>query len=146
MMKGTGAGKGACFHELASYARFDLSHNLLSKRHRPCRRTRPPLRSNRRALLSTLAAVPALSGALLSASAPAQAVTPTDALPSWNDGAAKRAILDFVRVTTDPASKDFVAPLEKRPAAYSEIAFTSAEEGEGLEELRAGIARLLAGR
>jgi GTP-binding protein len=38
------------------------------------------------------------------------------------------------------------AALAKRPAAYPEIAFTSAEKGEGLEELRAGIARLLAGR
>ncbi len=36
--------------------------------------------------------------------------------------------------------------LEKRPAAHPEIAFTSSEKNEGIEELRAGIARLLAGR
>ena len=32
----------------------------------------------------------------------------TDPLPSWNEGAAKSAILEFVRKTTDPASADFV--------------------------------------
>ena len=74
---------------------------------------------NRRALLSTLAALPALSGALLSGSARAETLTASDALPSWNDGAAKQAILDFVRVTTDPASKDFV-PLEERIAEFDQ--------------------------
>jgi len=46
----------------------------------------------------------------------------------------------------DAALKAARKALEKRPAAYPEIAFTSAQEGDGLEELRAGIARLLAGR
>jgi GTP-binding protein len=46
----------------------------------------------------------------------------------------------------EPALEAARAALAKRPAAYPEIAFTSAQEGEGLEELRAGIARLLAGR
>ncbi|MCB1704370.1 MAG: haloacid dehalogenase-like hydrolase [Halioglobus sp.] len=32
-----------------------------------------------------------------------------DALPSWNDGATKQAILEFVKTTTDPSSDDFVA-------------------------------------
>jgi phosphoserine phosphatase len=32
---------------------------------------------------------------------------------SWNDGAAKRAILDFVRATTDRTSPNFVAPEER---------------------------------
>ena len=40
-------------------------------------------------------------------------------LPSWNDGPAKQAILDFVRVTTDPASKDFVPP-EERIATFDQ--------------------------
>ena len=74
---------------------------------------------SRRALLSTLAALPALSGALLSASAPAQSLTPSDALPSWNDGPAKRAILDFVKVTTDQTSASFVPP-EDRIAAFDQ--------------------------
>jgi len=34
----------------------------------------------------------------------------TDPLPSWNDGPAKRAILEFVKATTDQASPKFVAP------------------------------------
>jgi hypothetical protein len=34
-------------------------------------------------------------------------------LPSWNDGAAKQAILDFVQATTDQASPKFVAPAER---------------------------------
>jgi phosphoglycolate phosphatase-like HAD superfamily hydrolase len=41
------------------------------------------------------------------------AQTPPDPLPSWNDGPAKQAILDFVRVTTDPESPQFVPPPER---------------------------------
>ena len=74
---------------------------------------------SRRALLSTLATLPTLSGALLSASAPAQTPTPSDALLSWNDGAAKQAILEFVRVTTDPTSANRVPP-EDRIAAFDQ--------------------------
>jgi hypothetical protein len=33
-----------------------------------------------------------------------------DPLPSWNDGPAKQAILNFVKTTTDPASPKFVPP------------------------------------
>jgi GTP-binding protein len=36
------------------------------------------------------------------------------------------------------------AALARRPAAFPEVIFTSAAEGEGIEELRAAIARLLA--
>lgn len=49
----------------------------------------------------------------------AQIQTPTDPLASWNDGPAKQAVLDFVRATTDRASKDFVAP-EDRIAAFDQ--------------------------
>ena len=42
-----------------------------------------------------------------------------DPLPSWNDGAAKKAILDFVRVTTDKASPQFVPP-EQRIATFDQ--------------------------
>jgi phosphoglycolate phosphatase-like HAD superfamily hydrolase len=35
------------------------------------------------------------------------------AFPSWNDGPAKRAILDFVRVTTDKANAKYVKPEER---------------------------------
>jgi phosphoserine phosphatase len=34
-------------------------------------------------------------------------------LPSWNDGPAKKAILDFVRATTDKASKQYVPPAQR---------------------------------
>ena len=36
-----------------------------------------------------------------------------DPLPSWNDGAAKQAILDFVALTTNQASPQFVPPAER---------------------------------
>ena len=37
----------------------------------------------------------------------------TAPLPSWNDGPAKQAILDFVRATTDRSSSQFVKPDER---------------------------------
>jgi len=42
-----------------------------------------------------------------------------DPLPSWNDGAAKQAILNFVRVTTDSSSSKFVPP-EQRIATFDQ--------------------------
>jgi phosphoserine phosphatase len=74
---------------------------------------------NRRTLLSALAVLPALSGPLLSASAQAQSATSSDALPSWNDGSAKQAIIDFVRATTVQGSPKFVAP-EERIATFDQ--------------------------
>jgi len=68
---------------------------------------------NRRTLLSALAVIPALSGPILSAATQVQAATSSDALPSWNDGPARQAIIDFVRATTDQASPKFVAPGER---------------------------------
>jgi hypothetical protein len=43
----------------------------------------------------------------------AQPQPAADLLPSWNEGAAKQAILDFVRRTTTKDSKDFVAPTDR---------------------------------
>ncbi|MGH9868574.1 MAG: HAD family hydrolase [Candidatus Polarisedimenticolia bacterium] len=43
----------------------------------------------------------------------------TDPLPSWNDGGAKKAILEFVRVTTDRSSPLYVAP-EDRIATFDQ--------------------------
>jgi phosphoserine phosphatase len=79
----------------------------------------PSFGINRRALLSTLAALPALSGNLLTASARAETAPPGGVLPSWNDGPAKQAILDFVRITTDQASPKFVPP-EERVATFDQ--------------------------
>ena len=53
----------------------------------------------RRVLLSSLATLPVLAGALDPVAA--QTATSGGLLPSWNDGPAKQAILDFVRATTD---------------------------------------------
>jgi phosphoglycolate phosphatase-like HAD superfamily hydrolase len=71
---------------------------------------------NRRALLSTLAALP-LPALLRTTSALAQEAA--NQLPSWNDGPAKRSIIDFVRATTDQAGPKFV-PLEERIATFDQ--------------------------
>ena len=41
------------------------------------------------------------------------AAADTDALPSWNDGPAKSAIMEFVQATTDKSSSKFVPPAER---------------------------------
>src|SRR5271154_2820542 len=82
---------------------------------------------SRRFLLSTLATLPVLSGLRLTTAAqaqlpvgpPPQGQLPADPLPSWNEGPAKQAILDFVHATTDPSSKDFVPP-EDRIATFDQ--------------------------
>jgi hypothetical protein len=43
----------------------------------------------------------------------------TDPLPSWNEGPAKKAILEFVRVTTDKDSAKYVPP-EQRIATFDQ--------------------------
>ena len=43
----------------------------------------------------------------------------TDPLPSWNDGPAKQAIVEFVKTTTDRASPQFVPP-EERIATFDQ--------------------------
>ena len=50
-------------------------------------------------------------GILFALGAAAQAQT--DPLPSWNDGAAKQAILAFVKDTTTPGGANFVPPAER---------------------------------
>jgi phosphoglycolate phosphatase-like HAD superfamily hydrolase len=75
--------------------------------------------ASRRAVLglaALLAVLACVSGLPLAHPARAQTATP-DPLSSWNDGPTKQAIIDFVRVTTDPASPDFVAP-EDRIATF----------------------------
>ena len=62
---------------------------------------------NRRSLLAFLALV---SACLLPVFARAQPPSTGDPLPSWNDGAAKQAIFDFVKATTDQSSPNFVPP------------------------------------
>ena len=42
-----------------------------------------------------------------------------DPLPSWNDGTAKKAILNFVKTTTDKSNRQFVPP-EERIATFDQ--------------------------
>jgi phosphoglycolate phosphatase-like HAD superfamily hydrolase len=64
-------------------------------------------------ILRMLAAV-LLSAAAIAFAAP---VSGADPLPSWNDGAARQAIIDFVTRTTTPGSPDFV-PTPERIAVF----------------------------
>jgi len=50
-----------------------------------------------------------------------------DPLPSWNDGAAKQAILNFVHVTTDKSNSGFV-PVEERIATFDQDGTTWVEQ------------------
>src|SRR5215211_3668390 len=75
---------------------------------------------SRRGLLATAPVLlSAMSGLLRPVSASAQTVTPDGLLPSWNDGRAKQAILDFVRSTTDPSSPNHVRA-EDRIAVFDQ--------------------------
>ena len=69
----------------------------------------------RRGVTASLATV-ALALAL---SAPIAALAQTDPLPSWNDGAAKQAIVEFVDATTKEGSPDFV-PAPERIATFDQ--------------------------
>jgi hypothetical protein len=76
----------------------------------------PPLISgvSRRKMLSVLGALPLFSGMLLKPpSASAQTATSGTSLPSWNEGATKQSILDFVAAVTREGSPDFVPPAER---------------------------------
>jgi phosphoglycolate phosphatase-like HAD superfamily hydrolase len=70
---------------------------------------------NRRVLLSSLAMLPVLSASLRSTPAVAQAQR--DPLPSWNEGATKASILDFVARVTTQGGPNFV-PVEQRIATF----------------------------
>jgi hypothetical protein len=81
--------------------------------------TLSPSSISRRALFAALTALAILSAPPFSASALAQTPSATDPLPSWNDGPAKQAIVDFVKATTDSASPKFVPP-EERIATFDQ--------------------------
>jgi phosphoglycolate phosphatase-like HAD superfamily hydrolase len=61
----------------------------------------------------------ALAGIVASAVGSSQLHAQTDPLAAWNDGAAKKAILEFVRATTTQGSATFVAP-EERIATFDQ--------------------------
>jgi phosphoglycolate phosphatase-like HAD superfamily hydrolase len=73
---------------------------------------------SRRALIGGLALLPTLSGAIFAPIAQAQTGV-ADPLPSWTDGAAKKAIVEFARATTDRSSPDYVPP-EERIAVFDQ--------------------------
>ena len=64
-------------------------------------------------LLSALAVGAAVSGPLLPMLARAQTAASGNPLPSWNDGASKQAILNFVAAVTREGSADFVPPAQR---------------------------------
>jgi phosphoglycolate phosphatase-like HAD superfamily hydrolase len=64
---------------------------------------------SRRILLTTAAVLPILFGPTLPVPAQAQ----IDALPSWNDGPAKRTIVEFVARVTRQGGSDFVPTAER---------------------------------
>ena len=66
---------------------------------------------NRRMLLMTAAALPGVLGPALLVSD--QARGQIDPLTSWNDGASKRAIVEFVARVTRQGGPDFVPPAER---------------------------------
>ncbi len=70
---------------------------------------------SRRNLIASLAALAVTFGLLLPTAASAQ----SDPLPSWNDGPAKQAIVNFVKATTDQSNPDFVPP-EERIATFDQ--------------------------
>ena len=73
----------------------------------------------RRFLLVALAGLPALPVMPTLFGASSARADDAPPLPSWNDGPAKQGILDFLRATTDPASKTFVPP-EERIATFDQ--------------------------
>lgn len=77
----------------------------------------PSSRISRRVLLSTAAALPTLSELVVATAAQAQGRA--GVLPSWNDGSAKQAIIEFVRATTTKGSLNFV-PLAERIAEFDQ--------------------------
>ncbi len=62
----------------------------------------------RRTVISVVPAVGIATASLVPFAAAAQ--TASSPLPSWNDGPAKRGIMEFVRTATDRNSANFVAP------------------------------------
>src|SRR5277367_5319805 len=73
--------------------------------------TFPSSAISRRVLLATAAAAPTLSELIVATAANAQGRA--GVLPSWNDGPAKQAIVEFVRATTTQGSPNFVTPAER---------------------------------
>src|SRR5215510_3101965 len=70
----------------------------------------PRLSRSKKLQLILLSLIAALT---LAHRAPLPAIAQADPLPAWNDGAAKRAIVNFIQTTTDSTSPHFVPPAER---------------------------------
>ena len=70
-----------------------------------------------RVLITAFAALAIVFVPLLPAFA--EVPSATEVLPSWNEGHAKQAVVDFVKATTDKSSPDFVPP-EERIATFDQ--------------------------
>jgi hypothetical protein len=81
--------------------------------------SQPPISGvSRRTMLSVLGVLPLFSGMLIKPpAASAQTAILGTSLPSWNEGATKQSILDFVAAVTREGSPDFV-PLAERIATF----------------------------
>ena len=75
--------------------------------------------ANRHRLIIAFVAAALLFAPIFPFSTLAESPSATDPLPSWNDGTAKQAIIDFVKATTDSSSPNFVPP-EKRIATFDQ--------------------------
>jgi len=62
---------------------------------------------------SRVKAIGAICLTLIAAVVSSAAAAADDPLPSWNDTAAKKAIVDFVKGVTDPDGKSFVDPADR---------------------------------
>jgi hypothetical protein len=77
------------------------------------------MRPEKKTVIATKAVAAALVAATLGCWALAAAAQSDDQLPSWNDGPAKQAILEFVEAVTTEGGADFVAP-EDRVASFDQ--------------------------
>jgi hypothetical protein len=76
-------------------------------------RTMTKHRLSRRNVLAILSALPVFSEILPRSNTAQAQPASADPLPSWNDGATKQSILDFVAAVTREGSPDFVPGAER---------------------------------
>ena len=74
---------------------------------------------SRHTLLETACLLASLPALIIAAGSRARAAATTDALGLWNDGPARRAILDFVQAVTEKSKSTYVAP-EERIATFDQ--------------------------
>ena len=92
-------------------------------------KTRPRLEVSRRQLLQMGLATTAATLVPIGAESlfPPVLAQGQDPLPSWNDGAAKQAILNFIRLTSSSSSEHFV-PAADRVACFDQDGTTWVEQ------------------